>query len=59
MLITPQLNRSTLAIGLHTHVECINFIRATIAEGDRVLAAEVSVIGKPCGGFGYADRGTI
>lgn len=42
-----------------THIECLGFIRAAIAENDRQTAHHVAVILKDCYQNGYLDRTAI
>ncbi|MEG4036466.1 hypothetical protein QUA03_21845 [Microcoleus sp. S36b_A4] len=42
-----------------THVECLEFIRAAIAEADRQTAQDVAGILKDCYQNGYVDRAEI
>jgi hypothetical protein len=42
-----------------THVECLEFIRAAIAEADRQTAQDVAAALKDCYQRGYADRTKI
>jgi hypothetical protein len=42
-----------------THAECLEFIRAAIAEADRQTAKDVAGILKDCCNRGYLDRATV
>jgi hypothetical protein len=59
MLKTKQQSRSVRAIDTATHAECLEFIRAAIAEGDREFAGHIAAILKEVCENGHADRAAI
>ena len=59
MLEAKQQSRSPVQLDTDTHLECLEFIRAAIAEADRQTAQQIAAILKDCCQRGYADRAAI
>ncbi|MEG3922219.1 hypothetical protein QUA07_24335 [Microcoleus sp. T3_A4] len=59
MLDTKEQARSPVVIDPATHAECLEFIRATIAENDREFAAQIAAVMKDVCQNGHADRTKI
>ena len=59
MLETTQQSRSPVKLDPPTHAECLEFVRAAIAEADREVAQDVAGILKEVCQRGHADRAAI
>ncbi|MEG4246563.1 hypothetical protein QUA46_25680 [Microcoleus sp. MON2_D6] len=59
MLEPNQQSRSPSQLDPATHTECLDFIRAAIAEADRQTARDIAAVLKDCYQRGYVDRAGI